>query len=110
MGIYGVLAYSVARRTSEIGIRMAMGAERQQVLGMVLADGLRMILGGVLVGLIASFWLLRLLRRELFEASPLDPVVFLGAAALLSGVALVACLLPARRATRINPMEALRYE
>jgi putative ABC transport system permease protein len=113
LGIYGVLAYSVTRRTREIGIRMAMGAERRQVLRMVLREGTRLIGGGVVVGLIAAFWLTRILGNQLFklfEVRPNDPVVLAGVVLFLFAVALLACWLPARRAARVDPMEALRYE
>ena len=110
VGIYGVLAYSVARRTREIGVRMALGAQRRQVLRMVVCEGARLVTLGIAVGLFAAFWLTRLLRHQLFEVSPTEPRVFLAVALVLLVVALLACLLPARRATRIHPMEALRYE
>src|SRR5437773_1183215 len=110
LGIYGVLAYSVARRTREIGIRMAVGAERGHVLTMVMAEGGRLVVAGIVLGLIAAFWLTRLLRNQLFEVSPTEPSVFIAVVVLLLVIALLACFLPARRATRINPMEALRYE
>ena len=110
LGIYGVLAYSVARRTREIGIRMAMGAERRHVLSMVMGEGARLIAIGVAVGLLAAYWLTPLLRNQLFEVSPTDPFVLGAVVLILLVVALLACLLPARRATSIHPMEALRYE
>ena len=110
LGIYGVLAYSVMRRTREIGIRMAVGAERRHVLRMVISEGARLIGAGVLLGLVAAFWLTQLLRNQLFEVSPSEPAVFAGVVLLLCAVALLACLLPALRAARIDPMKALRYE
>jgi predicted permease len=110
LGIYSVLAYAVTRRTREIGIRMALGADRRHVLGQVMKQGLRLAGIGAVVGLLAAFWLTRLLRNQLFEVGPNDPVVFAGAVVLLFIVASVACLLPALRATRINPMKALKYE
>jgi len=110
LGIYGVLAYSVGRRTREIGIRMAMGAERRQVLSMVMGEGARLIAIGVALGLLAAYWLTPLLRNQLFEVSPTDPLVLGAVVLILLVVALLACLLPARRATSIHPMEALRYE
>jgi len=78
LGIYGVLAYSVSRRTREIGVRMAMGAERRHVLGLVIAEGVRLIAIGIMIGLAAAFWLVRLLRHQLFDVSPTDPETFLG--------------------------------
>jgi len=89
---------------------MAVGAERRHVIGMVLAEGGRLVLAGIVLGLIAAFWLTRLTQSQLFEVSPTEPHVLLGVVLLLSIVALLACFLPARRAARINPMEALRHE
>jgi len=110
LGIYGVLAYSVARRTREIGIRMAVGAERRHVLGLVMKEGARLVCIGDLLGLVAAFWLTRLLQKQLFEVSPTEPSVLLGVVLVLSAVALLACLLPALRATKVDPMQALRTE
>ncbi len=110
LGIYGVLAYSVARRTREIGIRMALGAQRRQVMALVLAEGGRLAVIGVVVGLVLAFWMTRLLRSQLYEVNPTDPAVFAAVALLLLAVALLACLLPAIRATRVDPMSTLRSE
>ncbi|HXI50365.1 MAG TPA: FtsX-like permease family protein, partial [Candidatus Saccharimonadales bacterium] len=110
LGIYGVLAYSVARRTREIGIRMAVGAERRHVLVMVMIEGGRLVAAGIVLGLITAFWLTRLLRHQLFQVSPTEPRVFVGVVLVLSAVVFLACFIPARRATRIDPMEALRHE
>jgi predicted permease len=110
IGIYGVLAYSVARRTREIGIRMAVGAQRADVLKMVMVEGARLVLIGVGAGLLAAFWLTRFLRSQLFEVSPTDPVVMAEVVLLLLAVSLLACYMPARRAMKIEPMTALRYE
>jgi putative ABC transport system permease protein len=110
LGIYGVLACSVARRTREIGIRMAVGAERRQVLAMVLAEGARLISVGVGLGLLAAFWVTRLLSNQLFEVSPTDPAVLAAVVLILFAIALLACYLPVRRAAKIDPMEALRCE
>ncbi|HKI72762.1 MAG TPA: ABC transporter permease [Verrucomicrobiae bacterium] len=113
LGVYGVLSYAVTRRTREIGIRTAMGAERRRVLGMVLREGARLIGVGVVAGLVAALCLTRLLGNQLFklfEVRPNDPVVLAGVLLFLFAVALLACWLPARRAAKIDPMEALRYE
>ena len=110
IGIYGVLAYSVVRRTRELGIRMALGAERRHVMRLVIGEGARLIGAGVVVGLVASFWLTQFLRQQLFEVSPNDPVVLSAVVVVLSAVALVACWLPARRATKVDPVVALRAE
>jgi hypothetical protein len=110
LGIYGVLSYAVARRIREIGIRMAVGSGRWRVVKMVMIEGIRLIAVGMAVGLIAAFWLTRFLEHQLFEVSPGDPFVFTAVALLLFVVGVVACLLPALRATRIEPMTALRYE
>lgn len=110
LGIYGVLAYAVARRTRELGIRVALGAERRHVLSLVMGAGARLIGAGVAVGLIAAFWLTKLLQRQLFGVSAHDPMVLSAAVAVLVVVALVACWLPARRAANVNPITALRTE
>jgi predicted permease len=110
IGIYGVTAYSVARRTREIGIRVAMGAQRADVVGMVLRQGMSLVLIGSAVGLLLAAAASRLLTRLLFDVPPLDPVTFSGAALLFAAIGLAACYFPTRRATRINATEALRYE
>ena len=110
VGIYGVISYSVTQRTHEIGIRMALGAQSGQVLGLVLAQGLKLALAGVVIGVIASLALMRLMSSLLFGVSASDPLTFAGASFLLIIVALLACYIPARRATRVDPMVALRYE
>jgi predicted permease len=110
IGIYGVLAYSVARRVREIGIRLAIGAQREDVLRMVISEGLRLVLLGLAAGLAASFWLNKFVQSQLFEVTPTDPWVMASVVALLLLVALLACYLPGRRAARINPVTALRYE
>jgi predicted permease len=110
VGIYGVLAYLVAQRTREIGIRMALGAGAADVVRLVLGEGMAPVLAGVVVGLVAAGLATRTLQSMLFGVTPLDPVSFIAAPALLAAVALFACYLPARRATRVDPLIALREE
>ena len=110
VGIFGVMAYVVSRRTQEIGVRMALGASRGNVLGMVLSEGLRVVLVGVTVGLVAAFSLTRLIKSWLFAVQPADPLTFIGVALTVIAVAALACYVPARRATKVDPMIALRYE
>jgi len=110
MGIYGVAAFGVAQRTQEIGTRMALGALPRDVLRLVLRQGLRLLVIGVLVGLAGALVLTRFLRSLLFEISPTDPATFAAVAVLLCVVGFMASYLPARRATRIDPMIALRHE
>jgi predicted permease len=110
IGIYGVMAYQVAQRTGEIGIRMALGAQRRDVLTTVLSGGGRLVSLGIGIGLCGAAGLGRLLRSQLYGISPDDPVTLAGVAMLMMLVALFACFLPARRATRVDPMVALKYE
>ena len=110
IGIYGVTAYTVARRTREIGIRLAMGARRADVLLMALRQGMGLVLIGSAIGLLLAAASSRVLVRILFGVPPLDPLAFAGAAVLLSSIGAIACYVPARRATRISAVEALRYE
>ncbi len=109
-GLYGVLAYLVTQRTSEIGIRIALGAMRGQLMRKVLLDGMRPALFGLVFGLVASAATARLIRSMLYETEPMDPGVFAGVAAVLLAVAAMACLVPAWRASRLDPMQALRME
>jgi putative ABC transport system permease protein len=109
-GIYGVMAYSVAERTREIGIRMALGAKPGEVLQMVLGRGMRLVGAGLGLGLGAALVVTRLLTRMLFEVKPFDPATLAAACAALFAVALVANYVPARRATRVDPLVSLRYE
>jgi ABC-type antimicrobial peptide transport system permease subunit len=110
IGLYGLTAYNVARRTSEIGLRMALGATPRHVAAPVLREALLLSLVGVAAGLPAVFAAARLIRSQLYGVSPLDPWVFGLAPLFLTVTALLACYLPARRAARVDPMKALRYE
>ena len=110
LGLYGVIAYSVTQRTQEIGIRMAIGAQRADVLQLILVDGLKLVALGVALGLAGALALTRVLHSLLFGVTAHDPLVFAVNAALLLAVATIACLLPALRATRVDPMVALRSE
>jgi putative ABC transport system permease protein len=105
-----VLSYLVGQRTHEIGVRMALGAQRVDVLGMILGDGARMTTLGAIIGAVAAVGLTRLMASMLFNVKPTDPVTFGLVAVFLCAVALFACYMPARRAMRVDPMIALRYE
>jgi len=110
IGIYGVTSYGVAQRKTEIGVRMALGANRGQVLGMIMRSGMTTIVIGLVVGVVLSLALTRLMSGLLFSVHASDPLALAGAAFILILAALVAILIPARRATKVNPMVALRYE
>jgi putative ABC transport system permease protein len=110
IGIYGVLSYMVGQRSKEIGVRMALGAQKFDVMRMVLKDGARMTLAGILIGLVGALALTRLMGTMLYGVRPTDPLTFVSVAAVLGAIAMLACYLPARRAMKVDPMEALRHQ
>ena len=110
VGLYGVLSYLMTQRTGEIGVRIALGAQRPQVVGMMLGDGMRPALYGLVLGLAGSVGAVRLIASMLYGTRPLDPAIFAGVAVALLVVAVLACLVPAWKASRIDPMQALRIE
>jgi ABC-type antimicrobial peptide transport system permease subunit len=110
IGIYGVMAYTFSQRTNEIGIRMAMGAQRRDIFRIAVTEGVLVVAIGVVAGLIGSAVLTRFLQTMLFDVKPTDPLTYAAIAALLTIVTLLACVIPAHRATRVDPLIALRHE
>ena len=110
VGLYGVMAYSVSQRTREIGLRIALGAQGRSVLALIVGQGMKVVLAGLAAGSIAAFGLTRFIASRLYGITPTDPLVVGIVSALLALVALLACYLPARRASRVDPMQALRHE
>jgi len=110
IGLYALISYSVSQRTREIGVRVALGAQRSNVLGMVLREGMQLLVFGLLLGLVGAFSVTRIIRSLLYSTSSTDALSFIVTSLTLIAVALLACYIPARRATKVDPMVALRYE
>jgi putative ABC transport system permease protein len=110
VGVYGVISYAVSQRTQEIGVRVALGAQRGDVLRLIVGHGLLLGGVGIGIGLGAALGVTRFLRTMLFGVSPFDPVSFVGVSVMLAGIAVLASYIPARRAAKVDPVEALRYE
>jgi putative ABC transport system permease protein len=110
IGIYGAVAYTVEQRTGEIGVRMALGAQTRDVLRLIVNQGMKPVVVGLAIGIVAAFVLGRLIASQLFEVSAHNPALLGGATVLLAAIALLACLLPARRAAMVDPVQALRTE
>jgi ABC-type antimicrobial peptide transport system permease subunit len=110
LGLYGVTSYAVSQRTQEIGVRMALGAQRRDVLRLVISRGMQLVAAGIAAGLAGALIVTRGIRSLLFNVSPTEPAILAAISALLAVVAFLACYLPARRAAKIDPMEALRHE
>ena len=110
VGLFGVMSYSVAQRTHEIGVRVAVGAAKTDILQLILKEGMGITIVGIVVGLVGTLAVSTILKSQLYGVSARDPLTFLGVILLLAMVALAACYIPARRATRVDPMVALRYE
>jgi len=110
VGVYGVVSYAATQRTQELGVRMALGASPRQILGLLLRQGARLVAAGLLFGLAGAWALTRVMSNMLVGVSPSDPLTYICVATLLSFITLLACWIPARRAMRVDPMVALRYE
>jgi putative ABC transport system permease protein len=110
IGIYGAVAYSVEQRTGEIGVRMALGAQTRDVLRLIVNQGMRPVFIGLAIGIVSAFALGRLITTQLYQVSAHNPALLAGSTVLLAAIALIACLVPARRATHVDPIQALRGE